>query len=358
MTYPNILRYMTVLCAALLLLCGTFGLSRAQGDTPLDVRVIDSTTLIAKDMTLSLWGIEKIRVEQAVFGLKARSVLERKIGHKPVLCHIKNKKTGHTVKAQCRNSAKEDLSLFLLQQGYASADRAEIYGSIYEKPYLEAERQAQANEKGAWKNERTTIPYYADEESKNFLMLAFFLIAALVLALGMAGFYIMRGFKRVVALQNRSIDLAARERALKNRERHVIASIIYTEITSNKAKIEAYLTVYEEVLQEFNNPDEIPKYKKTGDIIQKQPHLDRVVFDGNTHKLDLFDPRLSSDIIHYYARIKTTPDYVEVTPDMPQEKVWEILEKVVARARKLDRISDKIMKKFTETSLIKPLKSL
>ena len=74
-------------------------------------------------------------------------MLEKKIAGQAVTCTVKSfigdQITGGNAKAQCVNYAEEDLSLFLLQQGYVSVNRTEIYGSLYEAPYIQAELQAQ-----------------------------------------------------------------------------------------------------------------------------------------------------------------------------------------------------------------------
>ncbi|PCI55562.1 MAG: hypothetical protein COB36_08050 [Alphaproteobacteria bacterium] len=320
-------------------------------DVSYSVRVINSMTLVSGDVEISLWGIEKIRAGASIFHLKIRGALEKEVGGQDVLCTIKERYGGHNVKAQCINDREADLSLFLLQNGYASADRAAIYGSVYERPYLDAEENARSNGLGAWAD--NTVLSSGDVQSKNFMMGAFFLMAVFILALALLGFYIMRGFGRVVDIQNQSIDLASKERALKDKEKYIVASIIDAEIKANKSKIDAYIMVYEEVLQRLDNKDITPKYQKTGEIIQKQPVLDRSVFDGNTNKLGFFGARLASDIIHYYARIKTVPDYVEITPDMPQSEVIDILARVVGNAQKMNELSDQLIEEFMQQALIK-----
>ncbi|PCJ03276.1 MAG: hypothetical protein COB14_00670 [Alphaproteobacteria bacterium] len=315
------------------------------------VHVVDSMTLISGETKISLWGIEKMREGASVFQLKIRGVLEKEVGGQSVLCTIKSRDGEYNIKAQCINAQEEDLSLFLLQQGYASADRTAIYGSVYEHPYLNAEESARLKGQGAWADDVVSLS--GDAQSKNFMMGAFFLMTIFMLALGFLGFYIMRGFGRVVDIQNQSIDLAVKERALKNKEKYIVASIIDAEVKANKSKIDAYLLVYEEVLQRLSNKDIAPNYQKTGEIIQKQPVLDRSVFDGNTDKLDSFGARLASDVIHYYARIKTVPDYVEVTPDMPRGEVIETIRMAVENAQKMNEISDMLVEGFVQHALIK-----
>ncbi|MEZ5919531.1 MAG: hypothetical protein R3D66_06470 [Alphaproteobacteria bacterium] len=124
-----------------------------------------------------------------------------------------------------------------------------------------------------------------------------------------------------------------------------------SELKSNKAKIEAYLVVYREMLQALENPERTPKYKKAGDIVQRQPALDRVVFDRNTDKLDILGDRLSSEIIHFYARIKSKPDYINIEPDMALEEVTGIVQKAIQNAERMNKIAENLIDLFSEGGL-------
>ena len=278
--------------------------------------------------------------------------MEKKVSGGQVLCTIKRVNSDKSVSAQCINSAEEDLSLFLLQRGYASINRDEITGTVFEGPYVRAQDQAQENNRGAWNLDGSGQRTEADIQSENFMYGSLGLMAVFVLALAAISLHIMRGFRRVTDLQNKSIELAAKERSLRQKEREIIASMLHAEIRSNISKVEAYLTIYEETLQDFADPDRPPKYQKTGDILQRQPALDRSVFDGNTSKLDLLGSEVASDIIHYYARIKTNPDYIEIKPETPPEEVRRIIEQSINHAKKLNALSDKLLGTFINHRLI------
>ena len=318
----------------------------------LDVRVADEVTLVADQAKISLWGVKKAEVGSPVFELKARTFLENLIGGQKVTCTIKGSFDGQ-YKAQCVNASEEDLSLFLLQKGFVILNRSEIFSTIYEAPYVEAENLAQNSELGVWASNAVSVGA-SDSSGGGFMWSAVFLVGAFIVAIGIISFYIMRGFGRVITLQNQSMDLAAKERELREREKNVIASMIHSEIRENKPKIDAYLTVYEEMLAESMSSDG-PSFMKTGEIVQRQPALSRNVFDGNTGTLNVLGARMASEIIHYYARIKTNPDYVEIKPDMPVEKVREIIKTSVENAKKLDMISSKLLETFCNSYMIEDL---
>ncbi len=347
---------------AVVLLVSAGGLSKAQAQSAVtgssrqayeekeyEVTIKDVNLLIAGKTKILLWGVERINPNAAVFNLKARNVLENKIDGRPVVCTTQAKK-GNVISAQCINYADEDLSLFLLQQGVVSADRTSIHGSVYEGPYVEAERIAQENNYGVWAAGDKTP---GDKQTKNFMFGAFLLVAVFIMALIVLGFFVMRGFGRVIDVQSRSLDLAMKERDLKEKEKLVIASMINSEIKENKSKIEAYLLVYEEILRDFSDDTKPPTYQKTGEVIQKQPALSRVVFDGNTNKIDLFGSELASNLVHYYARIKTNPDYKEVAPDAAIEEVQAIISTAVENAEKLDDIATSLLSKLADHEALK-----
>lgn len=60
-------------------------------------------------------------------------------------------------------------------------------------------------------------------------------------------------------------------------------------------------------------------------------------------KLDIIGEKLSSLIIHYYARIKTTPDFIDLNIDMPLDQARKIVKQVLDNAMKLNQLSDMIV---------------
>lgn len=318
----------------------------------INARALDANVLVSGQFKIRLWGIESVQTNEPVFALLSRNALEEKIDGQPVECQIKAR-SGVEIVAQCINDLEQDLSLFMLDQGYVIADRQVVYGTSFEKPYIEAETRAQSEGKGLWALNSSGKTGKAEEESsQTFLFGSFALVGVVLVSLIALTIFILRGFKAVVEVQNQSMDLATKERVLKEKERLVIASMIDAEVKTNKAKIEAYLVMYEELLKDLKDKSREPKYRKSGDIIQRQPALSRAVFDGNTAKLDLLGQQVASDIIHYYARIKTVPDYVELEPDTPVAEAISFVESAVESSRKLDAISDRVLDRFASMLLV------
>ena len=77
------------------------------------------------------------------------------------------------------------------------------------------------------------------------------------------------------------------------------------------------------------------------------------MFDGNTDKLDLFGTELASNLVHYYARIKTNPDYIEIAPDAAIAEVQAIIDTAVDNAKKMDELSATLLERFSDHEALK-----
>jgi len=239
------------------------------------------------------------------------------------------------------------ITLFSASFAYAQTEGAYETEHAYEE---ELEQLREIEPVTSPSTDSSTQKHY---QSKNFVLGTFLLLCTAITALVFISFVLMRGLSKIVDLQHKSFDLAAKERKLKQREKIVIATILDSEIHENKEKIEAYLLVYEETLKDFTDADQKPKFQESGDIIQKQPSLSRSVFDGNTHRLEIVGEQLASDLIHYYARIKTVPEYVDLEPDTPLAEAKKLIESCVENAKKLGELSDSISEKFISYALTK-----
>jgi len=312
------------------------------------VRVIDSASMFAGKAEVKIWGIHHLDNLPILLAEKGRVALDNAIGNKAVQCELKKRFDDYLL-AQCVTSVDQALGLLMLQAGYVSVDRSDVYDSVFEEPYLQAEKDAQARGIGIWASEAGGKSN--DTIGTRFFVLAIILSIVILAAFGALSIIIMRGFEKVIDAQNLNIDLVGRERILKNKERTVVASMLDSEIKANKSKIEAYLVVYEEMLADIKNPQRQPKYKKAGDILQSQPALDRSVFDRNTDKLDILGDQLSSQVIHFYARIKTKPDYINLEPDMPIDEAMSLVERGINNAKRMNKVADGLIDLFDDSGL-------
>lgn len=245
------------------------------------------------------------------------------------------------------------MGLFLIQQGYVSVQRDAVFGTVYEVSYLNAERQARELGRGIWSEGVGNSTPQTIDQNRNFILATLSLVVIFMVGLAVVLFLMINGFRRVLDLQNKALNLRGKDQALRQKEKKIVAMMIYSEITENKEKIGAYLTIHEDMLKNFESSDQ----KRIGDIVQKQPVLSRSVFDGNTGKLDVFGERLASEIIHYYARIKTKPDHIEVQPDSADSEVIPVIRQAVDNASKLEALSKVILESFGQHALVKKVES-
>lgn len=341
-------RFAIVLLAAKILLLPLPVLAQEvvqPGTFEIKARAADAATLVSGQTSITLWGIERVPDAAANFRLKARTALDNAINNNPLRCQVRRKEAG-AIFAQCVNGNDLDLSLFMVQQGYATVDRAVVYGTVFEEAYLQGEMQAQDRGLGIWADRQDGKAGTVSSEGGMMVSLAFVLFLCVIASFAFLSLMILRGFKRVIEAQNDNMQMMVRERKLRDKEREIVAIMFDAEMKVNKSKIEAYLVVYEEVLSSLKDPNRAPKYKRAGDIIQRQPALDRSVFDRNTDKMDILGRDLSSELIHFYARVKTRPDYVNLEPETDLQEAIQMVEESVQSAKKLDQLAQKLIDAF------------
>lgn len=311
------------------------------------VTTVDAMTLRAGTNVIRIWGVNALQGRDPGFDLKARSALEQAIGTDKVTCQTKVSKPD-MILASCTNARGDDLGLRMVQAGFVGVDRAAIAGSAFEQPYVNAAQQAQARHVGAYS------PDASGASGKNDFMLGMSIgvFALTVIAFVVLTVMIMRGFKKITDMQKQNMDMMERERKLRDKERNIIAIMLDSELKANKSKIEAYRLVYEEMMKSLREIGRTPKYKKAGDIVQKQPALSRAVFDRNTDKLDMLGPELASELVHYYARIKSNAEYINLEPSTPIEEAINILDGVLKNAARLDELSEKLLGGFHDFGII------
>ncbi len=316
-----------------------------------NVSVIKANVLRAGTNNVRLWGVDNLPDNNAYLKLRARMALSDTIGNRPVKCEIQRREQAIVV-AQCVNQDGTDLGLSMIQQGYVSVNRSDINSTLFEAPYLQAERQAYDMGQGIWAQSGTGANGNAAAEGTYFITLGFILFLCIIGAFTVISVIIMRGFRQVITAQNDNMLMMGEERKLRDKERSIVAVMLDSELKANKSKIEAYTVVYEEILADLKNTTKPPKYKKTGDIVQKQPSLSRAVFDRNADKLDVLGRRLSSELIHFYARIKTTHEFVTLEPEMDIVEALEIVRSSLDGAQKLNTLAEDLIEAFEDSGVL------
>ena len=314
------------------------------------VRVVDAHSMLTQKRKIVLWGVRKVEGAPVLANENGRIALDEAVGASVVTCELKGRTSEHLI-AQCDNAQGLDLGLSLLQQGFLDVDRSQVFDTIYEDPYLAAQRSAQANQIGIWLAEGSSS-HNGEGGSSAFTVLMFIIV--LLVQVGVF-VIIYRSLDKIGRAQELSTEMLGRERKIKDKEREVVINMLGSEIKGNKSKIEAYIVVYDEMLADMKNPQRQPKYKKAGDIVQKQPSLDRAVFDRNTDKLGVLGDELASQVIHFYARIKTDPDYTNLDPATPLDDAIMMVEKGLNSARRMERAADDLVEAFANTGEAPPV---
>ncbi|HEY8964567.1 MAG TPA: hypothetical protein VIN59_08925 [Alphaproteobacteria bacterium] len=313
---------------------------------------VDAQTLSGGSMTISLWGVEAASPRGTPENLRARAALDDFLADRAVRCVPQGgSPQSGSVRAQCLNYQEKDVGLALITAGLVAVNRRDMMGADLSAPYLQAERQARAERKGIWGsiNQTQTAPVVESNPMPSVIDgLPIWAVAGALLIVPMLGFLIIgfiisRGFAQLVQLQKFQIaGTQKREKQLKAREKYVVAAALESEINTNRAKLDAYLIIYEELLKSLRDPSKTPKYKRAGDIIHDKPALTRTVYDSNLDKVDLLGPQLTSDLSQLYLSIDPNPDYRTLEPEMAVEKVWEIVERIIRNAEHLIEPMDKI----------------
>lgn len=314
---------------------------------------VDAKTLSGGGMTISLWGVEPLTAPGTIENARARIALDDIVGDKPIRCMPMSNPANGMVKAQCLSGQERDLALHLLSTGMVSAKRNELVGSDLANAYLGAERNARAQQLGLWGGMAASA---ITPTASGFDMGALFgmgiptwALAGALLLVPMLGFLMMAlimhsGFRQLIALQKYQLaGTQKRERQLKEREKYVIASALEGELQTNRAKLDAFLTIYEELLKSLRDPSKKPKYQRAGDIIHEKPSLSRTVYDSHVDKLDILGPQLSTELANLYANIEASPDYKTLEPELPIEKARETVDKIIKAATKMADPMDKMI---------------
>lgn len=325
----------------------------AQEKINVQAYAIDGATLRSKNMIIQLWGIDPLIIKNTVSGLKARVRLDDLIDDRPVSCSIIKRPRGKII-AQCMNAKQQDLSYALIESGLAIVNRGDIVGSDFQKPYSNAEKRARLTSIGLWKSvgdngaasseSEDTQSSSASTSGSSGLVGSrtdyYILLGAIVLGpivgLVIVGFLITSGLGRLVKLQKHQIALARqKERALQEREKFVLASSLEGEINTNRAKIDAFLLIYEDLLKNLRDPSKTPKYKAAGDIIHQKPSLSRSIYDANVDKLDILGTQIMSELSQAYLNVEANPNYITLEPETPIDQAVDQVQKIIQAANNM-----------------------
>ena len=319
------------ICLTVLLFTAVPIVQAAEPDTGKFTRIvtpIDPVTLQADGLRITLWGIKPASASGMPVELKALDLLDSMIGSVAVTCRFVSGSATDVV-ARCSAHSGEDLGLELLNHGYVVVDRRQNLSSL--PAYMEAQKAAHRNGAGIWRQVLTDdgvggIPVW---------MQLFFGILPVV-GLLLVAFVMHCRLKSLETLQQEEQEQAHRkETQLLAREKHVLASTLEGELTENKNRIEAFLTIYGAMLENLKSKTETPKYQLAGDIVQKHPSLSKTVFEASVAKLSLLDMKLAAQMSKLYATLPKEQEYINIEPGVPLDSAVALVEKVMREAEAL-----------------------
>jgi hypothetical protein len=149
------------------------------------------------------------------------------------------------------------------------------------------------------------------------------------------GLGLLFGFKKLLRVQRDHMkQIKETDVNLQKREKLVLASSLANELTENKFKCEAFITIYTELLRNLRDTDRRALYEDTGDFVHQHPPLNRASYDESVDKLHLFGAKLATDLANVYNAIRTEPQYFSMEQTMPRAGAIRIVEMVLDDAQK------------------------
>lgn len=302
---------------------------------------IDPTTLRAEGVVIHLWGIKPAESSETPLELKALDLMDKLIQEQQVTCKIMGG-TFVEMMARCTTQSTQDLGLELLEAGYVVVDRRQTYNTVFASSYEKAQEDARVKGAGVWalvKNEEDQkdsngIPGWLQPHMSVLIPMA--LIFGPFGGLLIVSLIMWYWLKRMVYVQEQEAEQTSRKEALLvNRERHVLISTLEGELTENKNKIEAFLTIYGDMLRSLKDTTEVPKYQQSGDLVQKHPSFSRAVFEANVAKLSLLDIKLAGQVSKLYSSMPKEQEYINLEPNVPLDTATKLVEKVLRDAETL-----------------------
>lgn len=143
------------------------------------------------------------------------------------------------------------------------------------------------------------------------------------------------GIQRMSTAQQHQTDRNKQdEQSLQKRERTVLASALAGELTENKIKCEAFITIYSELLRNLRETEKPALYEETGDFIHQHPPLSRKMFDSNVDKVNLLGVKLASDVTNAYSAVRTESNYFTLEASTPRANAIRMVEMVLDDAQR------------------------
>jgi len=309
-----------------------------------EAHILTGTNENGLQQTFALAGVMPIDSDHPATSLSLQSF----IGQGGLSC---SKMAGHSYRnikpMQCLNKGEQDIALLMIRDGFFKVYNPTLHNDQLFLIYRNIQRSSSEKNKGLWQhvNNFTSGKDETGLGSPKGLTLHILMVGVIVsaLSMGVVGLMIYRGFRNLIKLQTRQIAVTnQKDKSIRERERFVLVKSLEGEIKTNRAKIEAFLTIYDDLLKNLRDASTEPKYKKLGEIIHKAPSLNRSVFEANLEKLDLLEIGLVEDLTNLYLNIDQEPEYKTFDAESDVSEVITFVENILLNAKELLNPMDQV----------------
>ena len=196
---------------------------------------------------------------------------------------------------------------------------------------------AERNGKGIWAlvraDDNSFIEGIINDKEKLFMAI-FILVGLPLLAVLILGFIVHSGIRKLLSFQTQQANSRfENEQRLHIREKNLILSRIETELDENKSRVEAFLTVYMEMLSNIKDKNATPQYQQSGDVVSLEPSFVKDAYTENLDKLSALDVKLAAELGKFYNNMNTEAEYLDLPSSTPREEAISIVDKIVSNAR-------------------------
>lgn len=296
--------------------------------------VLDAGHVMISGYEVKLWGAQVAGGEGSVLALQGRRELEDMVGDATVKCTVQQVLTQRSFSGMCSGGREDDLALAMIRMGYASVDRRETTGSSFAELYNNGETTAMNQRTGIW-DQMAKTPGAMDVYMP--MITAFGPLAGLFILAVIAGM----GFRSVRKVQEQQmLEARRREQEVQGRERQLLATAMENELEENRGKVEAFITIYQELLETVRNAT--AQGSHAGEIIHQRPAVIRNAFDANVGKMQLLGIKVQGELSQFYATFKDEPEYWTLEASTPADEAVKMVRTAIQNAEKMLPLIDKL----------------
>ena len=308
---------------------------------------IDSVTLKTEGIEIRLWGVLPASASETHLELRAMALMQSLINNGEVTCKVMSASDVTKPAARCSTRNSEDLALQLLQNGLVIRDRRALFDSVFAASYQEAEDIAARKGKGIWALVNGSDQGLVDEilnDNEKLMTAILILIGLPVLAMLILGVIVNSGIRKLLNFQTAEANSRfADKQRLHMREKSLLLTQIETELEENKSRVEAFLTVYMEMLSNIKDRDKTAQYQQSGDVVSLQPSFAKDAFRNNYEKLSALDIKLADELGRFYDKMSSEAEYLDLPANTPREEAIGVVDKIVSDAREFLPAIDRVL---------------